>query len=90
MPPVKVKQLGRMGVNVDKDAHELDDNELRQAQNAIHEPLGLNAGIVNRPGLVAFNTSTLSDDVLGGVGVPLPDMTANGEKLIFIGRGDTV
>jgi len=87
MPPFKVNELGLHGVNVDKDPLELSDNEFRQAQNAIHDPLGVNAGIRKRPGLAAFNTSTAAGAVKGGIGVPLPDLSATGVHYIYIGRG---
>lgn len=87
---INVKTLGLLGVNVDKNPLELLDGELRSAQNAIHEPLGANAGIKNRPGLTPFNTSSASVAILGGVGVPFADTSANGGALaIYIGRGPT-
>lgn len=85
MPSLKVMGVGRMGVNVDKNPLELDDNELRQAQNATHEPLGDNAGLTNRPGLAATN-SALSGSILGGTSVLFPDQTA-GKQVIYIARG---
>lgn len=83
---MKVKQLGLFGVNVDKNEHELNDNELRQAQNAIREPLGNISGLANRPGLIAFNTTTLTDPVLGGIGALIANETLSGLRFIYLGR----
>lgn len=91
MPPAKFNELGLHGVNVDKDPLEMGDNELRQAQNAIHDPLGVNAGLHKRPGLYAFNTNVAAGAIKGGIGVPLPDLGGGGSSgavhFIYIGRG---
>lgn len=93
MPPesnkIDLRGLGLQGVNVDKDPLELDAQELRQAQNAIHDPLGVNAGLRKRPGLIEFNTTSLVSIILGGIGVPLLDLTEDGTPTIYIGRGPT-
>lgn len=92
MPPLNIKALGLFGVNVDKDPLELGDNELRRAQNAIHEPLGVNAGLVNRPGLIqygdAVSVGPVPGSVLGGVSVPALDTHAGEARVrtIYIGR----
>jgi hypothetical protein len=86
MDPLKNYKLGILGVNVDKDEILLDDAELRQAQNAIREPLGGVGGIRKRPGLTPFNVSNTADRVLGGVSVPLVNESASGTSNIYIGR----
>jgi hypothetical protein len=82
-----IRTLGLKGVNVDKDPLELDDDQLRQAQNAIHDPLGVNAGLRKRLGLTPFNLSTLGGTILGGIGVPIISEQASGTPTIYIGRG---
>jgi hypothetical protein len=86
---LSVKDLGLHGVNVDKDPLELADGECRQLQNAIHEPLGNNAGLSNRPGLIAFNLTGLAGSVLGGIAVPLINLSESGTTLLYIGRAPT-
>jgi hypothetical protein len=81
--------LGAGGVNVDSDPITLKDEELRQAQNAIRDPLGADSGLRKRPGLATFNTSLMGGSVLGAIGVPLDDLSANGTQFIYIGRGPT-
>lgn len=89
MAKLTVKDLGLHGVNTDKDPLELNDGECRQLQNAIHEPLGNNAGLSKRPGLIAFNLTTLAGAVLGGIAVPLLNQSESGATLIYIGRAPT-
>lgn len=86
---LKINDIGRLGVNVDSDPISLDDQELRLAQNAIRDPLGSDSGLRKRPGLLAFNTSTLTDSVIGGVGVPLTNLSSGGTIYLYIGRGPT-
>lgn len=82
-----ISHMGLAGVNVDKNSLELSDNELTQAQNAV----AFNASLRKRPGLVAFNTATItSGAVLGGMDLPLPDASASGSRSLFVGRGPTV
>lgn len=88
MPPLKVYNMGSNGVNVDKNPTELDDNELRQAQNAIRVE-GTGAGIRKRPGLVEFNTDPAAGAVSGGITVPLIDMFS-GNSILYMGRGGEV
>lgn len=92
MPPLKVLGLGTEGVNVDKDPRELTDLELRQAQNAIHEPLGSKTALVNRPGLVGVTSDYTSSgaDVLGGITAPIIDESSSGDLAFYLGRGDTL
>lgn len=86
---LKLYQLGTMGVNVDEDPLALNDQEFRLAQNAIRDPLGSDTGLKKRPGLLIFNLSLTAGSVLGGVGVPLVDLSPNGAQDLFIGRGPT-
>lgn len=89
--PLKVESLGLNGVNVDKDPLELGDNELLQAVNFISDPSSGQSTIRKRPGLIAFNTSTLIGAVLGGCDLPLADQSVvQGTGLsIYIGRAPT-
>jgi hypothetical protein len=86
---LKVYDLGALGVNVDSDPIMLDDKELRLAQNAIRDPLGADSGLKKRPGLGAWSTTAASSAILGGIGVPLQDLTSHGLHIFFIGRGTT-
>ena len=91
MASIVIRPFGLAGVNVDKDPLELDPDELRQAQNAIHEPLGANAGIKNRPGLIDFTGTAAEDAILGGVGVlELASGEVGGLELLYLGRGGAV
>ncbi len=85
MATVKVYGIGRLGVNVDTDPLMLDDREVTKAQNAINDPLG--GGLTNRPGLSAFTTTPAAGRVIGGVGVPLANLSGSGIRFFFIGRG---
>lgn len=90
MAKLIVESFGTSGVNVDKNPLELDDSELTQAQNATGtDPTSGRASLRKRPGLVAFNTTLLSGAVLGGIGVPLLDLSHGGTVRLYIGRGPT-
>lgn len=84
---LKIYKLGSMGVNVDVDPIAIEDQELRLAQNAIRDPLGNDSGLRKRPGLTASNSNVASGDILGGIGVPLADLSGSGTLLIYLGRG---
>lgn len=86
---LKIANIGAGGVNVDTDPISLDDKELRLAQNAIRDPLGADSGLRKRPGLGVWNTTIAAGAILGGIGVPLQDLTSNGLHIVFIGRGTT-
>jgi hypothetical protein len=86
MPPRKIYGLGSLGVNTDADEFALDDRELRQAQNAITDQIS-GEGLINRPGYGAVNAIAAPGTVLGGVGVPLPDLSISGTHFFWIGRG---
>ncbi len=69
-----IYNLGQFGVNVDKDPVELEDGELTAASNMIPSPTG-DGAIINREGLVKFNSAASADTsvgIVGGIGVPLP------------------
>ena len=82
MGKIGVYKVGSLGVNVDKNPLDLDDQELRQAQNAYENKLGSEGGLSKRLGLVKVNTTTAAGDVLGGIGVPLP-FTGTTSSLTF-------
>lgn len=85
---LKLDNIGAKGVNVDADPASLEDTELRLAQNAIRDPLGVDSGLRKRPGLKVFNLNTVSPDaILGGIGVPLRNASTGGIQFIYIGRG---
>lgn len=84
-----VFSLGAKGVNVDKNPLQKDDADLSKAQNAISDPLGVEMGLTNRPGLGKFNQDAASGSILGGIGVPLINLLT-GTHLFYIGRGPTI
>lgn len=86
MAILKVEQLGSRGVNVDKNDHEMDDNELRLAQNVVSDN---NNSIFKRPGLAVFNVDDSEGSILGGTTVPLID-NFTGFAVLFLGRGGPV
>ena len=100
MENLTIDNLGQSGVVIDKVPIRNDtvgnigavygDNtqtELLQAQNAITDPLGVMGGLVNRPGLIHFNAGAAAGPVLGGIGVPLTNLSGGGTHYFFIGRG---
>ena len=86
MADIEVKELGRRGVNVDRNPYELEDNDLLQSQNARSDPSAGRYSLRKRPGLVAFTTTSTSGNVLGGIGVPLQHLLT-GTHFVYIGRG---
>jgi hypothetical protein len=84
-----VYNFGQGGVNVDESPLHIKDNQLRKAQNAISDPLGVEEGITARPGLKKFNASAANGVVLGGIGVPLINLKT-GTHLFYIGRGPLI
>ena len=89
MAILKVYGLGNAGVNVDSDPISIQDIELRLVQNAIRDPLGDDSGLRKRPGLTAAETNIAAGSVLGGIGVPLIDLSTGGTLSIYLGRGAT-
>lgn len=70
MADIVIKALGKSGVNLDVDPLLLEDSELRDAQNLVHETSSARqGGIKNRPGLTTFTSAPLSGPILGGIGM---------------------
>lgn len=86
MPTKKVYGIGRLGVNTDTDPWSVDDQECRKMQNALQSPTGV---LANRPGFKHVNALPADAAVIGGVGVPLGNLSASGTRFLFIGRGPT-
>lgn len=86
---IVIDTLGLKGVNVDKNPLELDPAELTVGQNCISDPSSGRSSLRKRPGLGGFTTSAMSGAVLGGIGVPLLDLSHVGTIRIYIGRGPT-
>lgn len=84
-----VAKMGEMGVNVDKNAFELDDNELVKAQNAISDVVAGTATVSKRPGLFRFTLSATAGTVLGGRDLPAQNLNEVGLRYLYIGRGST-
>ncbi len=82
---LKLYKLESMGVNVDSDPLSLADQELRQAQNAIRDPMEAD-GLRKRPGLGFFSTAPAAAPIIGGQSIPQSDLSQNGTQFIFIGR----
>lgn len=81
---LNVYNLGEKGVNVTKTPLHHEDGELLSGQNAeFYAEAGL-GGLHKRPGLQAFNTSTMTNPVKGVVGVPLP---GPGERAVHVFTG---
>jgi hypothetical protein len=87
---LRVFTLGKKGVNVDKNPLEMDDDELRLAQNAIRDPLGDDSGVRKRPGFAVQNETTAAGIVMGGIGVPLLDESSFGTRYLYLGRGKDI
>lgn len=81
-----VYSVGQGGVNVDSSSLHMQDDQLRRSQNGIRDPLGVEGGLKNRPGLTRFNTTAGAGAILGGIGVPLLD-SLGGVHFFYIGRG---
>lgn len=88
MADINVTHMGEAGVNVDKSPLELADNELTQAQNAISEVVVGRTTLRKRAGLIAFNTTAITEGtVLGGSDLPTEHKSAGGGRSLYIGRG---
>jgi hypothetical protein len=83
MAILNLYNFGAEGVNVDASDLHCKDGELRQAQNVIHNTLGVMGGITNRPGLSRFNATAAAGSILGGISVPIAN--EDGERHLFIG-----
>ena len=88
---LRLNSLGRLGVILDSDDLHTPPGAFRSAQNFFVDPLGSSESVVNRPGLIAFTTSTAAGAIKGGIGVPLPDLhtssTGSETRYFFISRG---
>ncbi len=70
MPDITIRALGARGVNVDTDPLLLDDAELRDAQNMVHDTSDARAGgLRTRNGFASFIAAPFSGPVLGGLGM---------------------
>jgi hypothetical protein len=91
MGNLSVTHMGEAGVNVDKNALELADNELVRAQNAISDVVVGRTTLRKRAGLIAFNTSAITaGSVLGGSDLPVRNSSSSGIRNMYVGRGPTV
>lgn len=81
----KLYPIGQKGLNVDADPLDMDDQELRLAQNVSRTYIG--SGLRKRPGLTPANTSLATGPVLGGIGIPIINLHTSGDVLLFLGRG---
>lgn len=88
---LKVFAIGTKGVNVDKDPLELGNDELVQGKNANSMVIDGKSSVGKRPGLGIFTTSATAGAVLGGIDVPLLNLSSNsGSNLtLYIGRYPT-
>lgn len=89
MGKLSVTHIGEAGVNVDKNAFDLDDNELVRAQNGL--PL-VDAGtstVSKRFGLYRFTLTATAGAVLGGIDLPAPNLNDVGRHYLYLGRGPT-
>lgn len=84
MATKKVYGIGKLGVNVDTDPWSMDDQECRKMQNAQQNPVGV---LAHRPGFRNHNAEPAGAAVIGGIGVPLGNLTTGGTRFLFIGRG---
>lgn len=87
MGKLTVTHMGEAGVNVDKSAFELDDNELLRAQNAISDGRAGTAAVSKRQGLFRFTVEATAGDVLGGRDLPAQNLNDVGLHYLYIGRG---
>ena len=84
---LNVFNLGSLGVNVDKNAVQLEDGELTKAQNAIHDPTGSMGGVRKRPGLLKLNSSAVSGSVFGICNIPIAPVTT---RTFYVGIDQAV
>lgn len=82
---LKVYPIGAQGLDIDSDPISLDDQELTLAQNVMRDPV--DNGLRKRPGLTIFNGSFLAGPALGGIGVPVVNLSTSGILQIYLGRG---
>jgi hypothetical protein len=88
MGKLTVTHMGSVGVNVDKNAFELDDNELVRAKNAISDSGGAGTALIGkRQGLHRFTAAATAGTVLGGRDLPAQNLNDVGQHYLYIGRG---
>ncbi len=87
MGKLTVSHMGDVGVNVDKNAFELDDNELVRAKNAISAVTAGASTVTKRPGLLRFTVAATAGTVLGGRDLPAQNLNDVGQHYLYIGRG---
>ena len=91
MADLIVEEFGKFGVNVDKSPFDVGDNELLRGANAMSDISSGKSALRKRPGLLAFNTTDTVGVVLGGISLPLIDLSNSGLHVaIYIGRGPVV
>lgn len=84
---LKVYDLGTLGLNIDASPLDIKDQELTLSQNVMADILA-GGGLHKRPGLGAANENLAPGPVLGGIGVPLVNLSASvGHIAIYLGRG---
>jgi len=87
--PLRVKNIGKIGVVIDSDYAHSPSGAFSRTQNLTRDPIGSAESIVSRPGLTPFNVNDSAGAVLGGIGVPLRNRRT-GTPEFFIGRGELV
>lgn len=88
-PSLVVESYGAHGVNVDKNPFELDDNELVHSQNGISDNSAGKSTLRKRPGWAYFTLDLTAGTVLGGINLPVDDLSPFGTHYVYIGRGAT-
>jgi hypothetical protein len=84
---VTVSGFGAKGVDLVSSPLKMDDDALRQAQNAETAIVQGFAGLKKRDGFVAHSISTLgSSPIRGGIGLPLPPPGDNGLAPLFVAK----
>jgi hypothetical protein len=63
--------LWEKGVVLDKDPTKIEDNELRNAQNAYFDDAGDQGALCTRDGFLKLNSGAAAGSILGLVGVPI-------------------
>lgn len=69
--PGKINIYSWNGVNVDKNDIQLEDGDLRKAQNATRDPLGAQGSMRKRAGLTKHNSIAAAGAIRGAVSLPL-------------------
>lgn len=81
---IDIYNLGEHGVDTVKSPLHQSDGDLIQAQNAMPDPAGLEAGVRKRDGMAKINSGgALTGTVEGLINVPLPDIG----RTYYVGQG---